>query len=125
MAWRVNEGAFFVPPSLLDVLVRISCSASCPSLWDKNKARERAACEKRSVKKFDDFVDRAIPLSIAQANIQAKVTFRDNTIFSGRSSEMAAKVGGDQPLSFLPHEEIIRYFHQFFQVCILDIIDKE
>jgi hypothetical protein len=50
MAWRVNEGAFFALPSLLDVLVRISCSASCPSLWDKNKARERAACEKRSVK---------------------------------------------------------------------------
>jgi hypothetical protein len=35
------------------------------------------------VKKFDDFVDRAIPLKIEQANIQAKVIFRDNTFFLG------------------------------------------
>jgi hypothetical protein len=46
------------------------------------------------VKKFDDFVDRAIPLSIAQANIQAKVIFRDNTMFSGRSSGDGSKSGG-------------------------------
>jgi hypothetical protein len=38
---------------------------------------------------------------------------------------MAAKVGGDQPLSFLPHEEIVRDFHQFCQVYILNIIIKK
>jgi len=38
---------------------------------------------------------------------------------------MVAKVWGDQPLSFLPHEEMIRDFHQFCQVFILGIIAKE
>ena len=38
---------------------------------------------------------------------------------------MAAKVGGDQPLLFLPHEKMIRDFHQFCQVFILDIITKK
>jgi hypothetical protein len=37
---------------------------------------------------------------------------------------MAAKVGRDQHLSFLPHEKIMKDFHQFCQVFILDLISK-
>jgi hypothetical protein len=40
-------------------------------------------------------VDREIPLRIEQESIQVEGIFRDNTMFSGRNAEMAAKVGGD------------------------------
>jgi hypothetical protein len=38
---------------------------------------------------------------------------------------MAAKVGREQPLFFLPHKEIMRDFFQFCQVVILHIIVME
>jgi len=49
---------------------------------------------------------------------------RDSRLFASRISEVAAKVGGEEPSFFLPHKEIMIDFYQFCQVFILNINAK-
>ena len=47
---------------------------------------------------------------------------RDSRLFASRISEVAAKVGGEEPSFFLPHKDILIDFLQYCQVVILHII---